>query len=71
MRDHYLKSIFEPHSVAVIGATERENSVAAQVLLNIREGGFTGDIYPVNPKHKTVQGLACYPSISDIDRPID
>ncbi len=71
MKDHYLKPIFEPKSVAVIGASERKNSVGEQVLRNIREGGFTGDIYPVNPKHETVQGLGCYPSLSDIDHPVD
>ena len=71
MKDHYLKSIFEPNSVAVIGASERAGSVGAQVLQNIIEGGFRGDIYPVNPKHETVQGLPCYASISKIDHPID
>ncbi len=71
MKDHYLKSIFEPNSVAVIGASERAKSVGEQVLRNILEGGFTGEIYPVNPKYKKVQGLNCYPSISDIDHPVD
>ncbi|MCP4075284.1 MAG: bifunctional acetate--CoA ligase family protein/GNAT family N-acetyltransferase [Gammaproteobacteria bacterium] len=71
MKDHYLKPIFEPSSVAVIGASERESSVGEQVLRNIREGGFTGEIYPVNPKHKTVQGLKCYSSLNDIDHPVD
>ena len=71
MKDHYLKSIFEPTSVAVIGASDRESSVGEQVLRNIREGGFKGDIYPVNPKRDMIQGLKCYPSISDIDHHVD
>ncbi len=71
MKDHYLKSIFEPESIAVVGATERENSVGNQVLLNVIEGGFKGKIYPVNPKHEEVRNLQCYPSLSDIDHPID
>lgn len=71
MKKHYLNKVFEPHSVAVIGASERENSVGAQVLRNIREGGFTGEIYPVNPKHDTVQGLKSYPSLREIDHPVD
>lgn len=71
MKEHYLKSIFEPNSVAVIGASDRAASVGEQVLRNICEGGFTGDIYPVNPKHKKVQGLKCYPSVSAIDHPVD
>ncbi len=71
MKDHYLKSIFEPESIALIGASEREGSVGNQTLINILEGGFQGKIYPVNPAHKKVGGLACYASLSDIDHPID
>ncbi|MDJ0882002.1 MAG: CoA-binding protein, partial [Gammaproteobacteria bacterium] len=71
MKDHYLKSIFEPDSVAIIGASERKNSVGNQVLHNIIEGEFAGKIYPVNPKHTEVQGLPCYPSLKEIDHPID
>ncbi|MCB1775222.1 MAG: CoA-binding protein, partial [Gammaproteobacteria bacterium] len=71
MKKHYLKKIFEPQSIAVVGASERENSVGTQVLRNIREGGFAGEIYPVNPKHETVQGLRAYASVSEIDHPID
>lgn len=71
MKKHYLNKVFEPRSVAVIGASERESSVGAQVLRNIRESGFAGDIYPVNPKHEEVQGLHAYPSLADIDHPVD
>jgi len=71
MKKHYLSKVFEPASVAVIGATERPGSVGAQVLLNLRESNFKGAIYPVNPKHDQVQGLACFPSISAIDHPVD
>ena len=71
MKKHYLQKIFEPQSVAVVGASERERSVGAQVLRNLRENGFNGEIYPVNPKHKQVQGLKAYAAISDIDHPID
>jgi len=71
MKKHYLNKLFEPQSVAIVGASDRESSVGAQVLRNIREGGFQGEIYPVNPKHDTIQGLKAHASISDIDHPID
>lgn len=71
MKKHYLNKVFEPQSVAIVGASDRAESVGGQVLRNMREGGFTGEIYPVNPKHKKVQGLKCYAAISDIDHPID
>jgi len=71
MNKHYLHKVFEPRSIAVVGASDRKTSVGGQVLRNIREAGFEGDIYPVNPKHRSVQGLAAYASIDDIDHPID
>ncbi len=71
MKKHYLNKIFEPQSVAVVGASDHAGAVGAQVLRNIREGGFAGDIYPVNREHDRVQGLKCYHAISDIDHPID
>ncbi len=71
MRKHYLNKVFEPQSVAVIGASEREGSVGTIVLRNLIESGFSGDVYAVNLNHDTVQGLPAYSSISAIDRPID
>ena len=71
MKKHYLNKIFEPQSVAVVGASDHEGSVGAQVLRNIRENGFTGEIYPVNRERTEVQGLPCYHAISDIDHPVD
>jgi acetyltransferase len=71
MKKHYLKKVFEPQSIAVVGASERPDSVGTRVLQNIRDGGFTGDIYPVNPKYDSIQGLPAYASVSDIDHPID
>jgi acetyltransferase len=71
MKKHYLRKVFEPQSVAIIGASDRDASVGAQILRNMREGGFQGEIYPVNPKHETIQGMRAYASITDIDHPVD
>jgi len=71
MKKHFLHKVFEPKSIAIVGASDREGSVGAQLLDNIREGGFPGEIYPVNPKHRKVQGLKTYPSLSDINHPVD
>jgi len=71
MKRHYLAKIFEPASVAVVGASDSENSVGGQVLRNLRENGFEGALYPVNPKHRKVQGLKAYASLSEIDHPVD
>jgi len=58
-----LDCIFSPQSVALIGATESENSVGRTVLENLLQGQFPGAIYPVNPKRETVLGVKAYPSI--------
>ncbi len=71
MKKHYLSNVFEPQSVAVVGASDRQNSVGGQILRNLREAGFKGELYPVNPKHQQVQGLTAYKSITDIDHQVD
>lgn len=71
MRKHYLNKVFEPQSVAVVGASDTESSVGGQVLRNIVQGEFQGQVFPVNPNHDTVQGLRSYASVRDIDHPVD
>ena len=71
MKKHYLHKVFEPHSVAIVGASEAADSVGAQVLRNMQQANFRGDIYPVNPKYEKVLGRRCYASVSEIDHPVD
>ncbi len=61
-----LDESFRPRSVAVIGASDRPGSVGRVVLANIIAGGFAGAIYPVNPKHRAVQGLKCHARVADL-----
>ncbi|HEY9205641.1 MAG TPA: CoA-binding protein, partial [Candidatus Methanoperedens sp.] len=60
-----LSSIFEPKSVAVIGASNNEAKWGGRILKNIL-GSFKGPIYPVNPKETKIQGVTSYPSVLDI-----
>lgn len=55
--------LFEPRSVALIGASARPSSVGATVLSNLVANGFSGPIWPVNPNHGEVAGRQCYASI--------
>jgi len=66
LEQHYLTSLFEPKSVAVIGASDRENSVGNILFKNILDSGYKGRLYPINPKHETVQGVEAYKSIEEI-----
>ncbi len=71
MRKHRLDKVFEPKSVAVIGASSRPLSVGGQVLGMLIESDFQGELYLVNPKHEAIRGLPCYPSVSAIGKALD
>ena len=66
-----LDKIFQPKSIAVVGASERKGSVGAAIMHNLLAGGFSGEIYPINPKRKKIARLAARPSIRDLDGPVD
>jgi len=61
-----LDRLLHPKSVAVVGASDRPFSVGAVVMRNLLAGGFAGMVIPVNPKHKTVAGLASYADVADL-----
>jgi len=71
MTIHNLDKIFRPAAIAVVGASEKKGSIGWALLKNLREGGFQGEIFPVNPHHKKVNGLLAYPSVTDIGRSVD
>lgn len=66
-----LDFIFNPHKIAVIGASERENSIGAKILHNLTTSGYEGNVFPVNPFRQTVQGLISYPNVSVTPKPVD
>jgi acetyltransferase len=66
-----LDAIFEPRSVAVIGATEHEGSVGRATLVNLNSAPFHGKIYPVNPRHSQILGLRSYAAVREIPDPLD
>lgn len=61
-----LDAIFRPKSVALIGASNRPNSVGGVIANNLRAGGFEGPILPVNPKHQAVAGILAYPDVASL-----
>jgi acetyltransferase len=66
MSQHFLYPLFNPRSVAVFGASTREDSVAGVIFRNMIEAGFKGQIYPINPKYETLLDRTCYANISDV-----
>ena len=61
-----LNYLFEPQSIAVIGASQKPHSVGATVLNNLVVGGFAGAIMPVNPKYEILDGLPVYHSVAKL-----
>ncbi|MBU0586350.1 acetate--CoA ligase family protein, partial [Candidatus Micrarchaeota archaeon] len=66
-----LKFVFEPKSVAIIGASNNPDKLGSVVLKNFTEGGFSGKIFPVNPKYKSLLGLKCHSSVLKIKEKVD
>ena len=66
-----LESFFNPKSVAVVGASRQRGKVGYEILANMIEAGYEGQIYPVNPKTDTIEGLKCYPDIKSIGKTPD
>jgi acetyltransferase len=71
MNTHYLASLFTPSSVALFGASDRADSVGGIVLKNLLSSGYTGTVYPINPKRDEVQGRKAYPSLGDVNEAVD
>jgi acetyl coenzyme A synthetase (ADP forming)-like protein len=63
--------LLRPKSVAVIGASTDKTKVGNNVLENIIGGGFSGEIYPVNPRATEISGKKCYPSLAAIPGQVD
>jgi acyl-CoA synthetase (NDP forming)/RimJ/RimL family protein N-acetyltransferase len=66
-----LRHLLRPDSIAVIGASRRRGSPGREILHNIVTGGFGGAVYPVNPHGRSMEGLACLPSVADLPEQVD
>lgn len=66
MSIRHLDRLLEPQSVAVIGASDRPASVGATVWRNLRSGGFRGPVWPVNLKHRTLDGEPVHSRVADL-----
>ena len=66
-----LESLFQPRTIAVIGASRNPAKVGHKIVANLLQAGFEGDIIPVNPKADEVLGLKCYHNIAAYPGRID
>jgi acetyltransferase len=71
LRRRPLDVFFEPHNVAVIGATETPASVGRTILWNLINSPFGGTVFPVNPKRTSVLGIRAYPNMAAVPDKVD
>jgi acyl-CoA synthetase (NDP forming) len=64
--EHRLDPLLRPRSVAIVGASNRPDSMGEWVLKNLDRGGYRGGIYPVNPAYETLQGHRCFAALADL-----
>jgi acetyl-CoA synthetase (ADP-forming) len=66
-----LKSMLEPRSIAVIGASRTPGKIGYVILKNIIGYGYKGKIYPINPNAEEIMGLKAYPSVLNVPGEVD
>ncbi len=66
-----LKNFFYPESICIVGASSKEKSIGYELLKNIRDYGYKGKIFPVNPKADEILSYKCFKSIEEIFDKID
>lgn len=66
-----LDKIFRPKTIAAIGASNREGTVGYALMENLLNGGFEGKVFPVNLKHREVQGVESFKHVGDIPEKVD
>lgn len=66
-----VATLLAPQSIAVVGASRQSGTIGHEILRNLLAFGFTGAVYPVNPKAKSICGVKAYPSLKFVPDPLD
>lgn len=66
-----FNALFNPGSIAVIGASRDEENIGRGIIENLMENNYKGEIFPVNPKADKIMDLKCYSSVKNIDEIVD
>jgi len=69
--DSGLELLFNPRTIAIIGASDDLTRIGGLPIRFLRQHGYAGKIFPVNPKYKEIAGLTCFPTLIDIPEPVD
>ncbi|MFF5583454.1 acetate--CoA ligase family protein [Streptomyces hygroscopicus] len=66
-----MRRLMQPRSVAVVGASNEPGKIGNSVMRNLIDGGFPGEIHPVNPKADDILGRKAYKSVGDVPGEVD
>jgi acyl-CoA synthetase (NDP forming) len=66
-----MQKFYYPEKVAVVGVSENPSNLGRGIILNMREAGYTGTIYPVGPRGGTVYGLPIYTHLKELPEAVD
>ena len=66
-----MEALFHPKTIAVVGASKRDNSLGKRLYENLTLLDYKGEVFPVNPKYDEINGATCYNKVADIDEFID
>ncbi len=66
MSHKIVKQLIQPESIAIVGGSNNVHKPGGKILQNILAGNFRGDLYVVNPREESVQGIRCYRSVAEI-----
>ncbi len=66
-----LQNLFQPASIAVIGASNSPTKIGYTIMANIKDSGYDGELYPLNPREEEILGYSCYPSLQALGKAVD
>src|SRR3989338_4049299 len=71
MKNNDISFFFNPKSVAIIGASPVAGKLSNVIMNGLKDIGYPGKMYPVNPKYESIDGMECYQSVADIKDNVD
>lgn len=69
--EHRLRPLIEPKSVALVGASPRDETIGHLTLKAMMQAAYRDRLYPVNPKYQEIEGLTCYPDLRALPETVD
>ncbi|MGH6946470.1 MAG: acetate--CoA ligase family protein [Kiloniellales bacterium] len=71
MRKHRLDPLLRPKSLVLVGASPRKPSVGATLVKHARSGGYKGRLYAINPRHREIEGIPCFPDFASLPEAVE